>query len=409
MIVKRHNKILTLIALSVAVVTHPVYTSYADETNVRVDVNEVEELESVGLLRLEEGLESNYRKSQEIIIDKVIQLHTPVYIQSKIDSTVQKADNENIFTGKMTQSSEKFYNFYKKHCDALTEETATLENLDAAYRQAGYLWETEKLDMFTFKQILCMLEYSYKEYGVIKDKNEYLKEYQNNYYQYAWDSGVYDEYIASMWGYGSLGNPYGYKTTPNGDMVLATAYAVADSWTKGTSGEVLRYSQTSTSIYNSVISDKVFRVRPDCTGYCYTILKELGCTVIDSESLYEGFYSGSMVRMCRTGEMESDPNLKVLPFNVEDLEPGDIMVAAASDRLTRWGTTEPFYESHGHAEIFVGFPDENDHSMIDVWNWGSKENVNRNFPLDAEYFVPQRKHHPYNYTYIIRYIGGTRH
>lgn len=364
------------------------------------------EIKGTGICDLGDDLITTNRV---IKIREAIRLNTPVYVQSRVEPSVQVADNENVYTGKMTQGSEKIYNFYKDHCNALTAETATLENLDAAYRKVGYLWQTEKLDMFTFKQILCMLEYSYKEFGVYKDKNDYLREYQNNYYQYAWDTGVYDEYIASMWGYGSLGNPYGYKTTPNGDMVLATAYAVADSWSKGASGEVLRYSQTNTSIYNSVISDRVFRVRPDCTGFCYTVLRELGCTIVDSGRLCEGFYSGSMVSMCRSGEMETDPNLQVYPFDVEILQPGDIMVAAKTDRLTRWGTTEDFPESHGHAEIFVGFPDENNHSVVDVWNWGSDSTVNNNFPLDQEVYYPQRKSPSYNYTYIIRYVGGTRH
>lgn len=346
---------------------------------------------------------------EQEFINKAREMNAPVYSQSSVEAKVLVNTLGHVSSNLESQLNTEYYDLYKRHCEKVTAENATLSGLNETYNQVGYLWKTNKIDMFTFKQILCMLEYTYEQVGVYSDKNEYLRLYQNELYQHSWDEGVYDEYMASILGYGNLGNPYSYTTTPSGDMVLATAYAVADSWTKGTSGEQLRYSQSQWSVYDSVISDKVFKVRPDCTGFCYTVLKELGCTIVDSELLCEGFYSGSMVEMCKNGEFESDPTIKVLPFDVNLLQPGDIMVASKTERLTQWGTTEPYNRREGHAEIFVGFPDENDKSLIDVWNWGSRDTVNTNFPQDAETFTPQRKHHPYNYNYIIRYVGGTRH
>jgi hypothetical protein len=366
-------------------------TSYADVNS---------SLHNTGLFTLEVELKELQEKEFN---NKVTIMNTPIYVQEKVASV--KTLSTSVEKSINTQLNTEFYDFYKKHCESLTEDTATLESLTDAYNKVGYLWKTEKIDMFTFKQILSMLEYTYNKYGVYSDKNEYLRLYQNEFYQHSWEDGIYDKYMASILGYGNLGNPYGYKATVSGDMVLA----VADSWTKGTSGEKLRYSQTQESLYTSVISDKQFIVRPDCTGFCYTVLKELGCTVIDSETLNEGFYSGSMVRMCRSGEFETDPNIQVLPFDVNILQAGDIMVTAKTERLTKWGTTEAYDGVEGHAEIFVGFPDENDKSVIDVWNWGSYSAVENNFPVDAESFTPQRKHPSYNYTYIVRYIGGTRH
>lgn len=333
-----------------------------------------------------------------------------IYFQESIPAVIdiEEKESNNLYSIDW-KSSDIWRNKFEEHCSLLTKDKATEENLVYQYELAGYLWRTKKLDMYDLKKVLYELEYTYLNFGIFKDKNVYLAKFQKENYQENWNLGTYDKYLESIWGYGNLGNPYNYKSSHSGEMVLATAYAVAESWTKGTSGEKLRYSQETYSIYSSQISDKVFQVRPDCTGFCYTILKELGCTIIDSESCKDGFYSGRMVNMCKSGEMETDPNLMVLPFNVNSLKPGDIMVTSKTETLTKWNTQESYGAREGHAEVFVGFPDENDKSVIDVWNWGSTNSVNNNFPVNAETFLPQRKHHPYNYTYIIRYIGGERH
>lgn len=333
-----------------------------------------------------------------------------IYYQASIspDIMLGKTDDKKSYSVDW-KTSDLWRQEFEEHCRLVTKDKASEDSLVFQYEFAGYLWRTHKLDMYDLKKVLYELEYTYSNLGINIDKNVYLAKFQQENYQENWNLGTYDKYLESIWGYGNLGNPYNYKATHSGEMVLATAYAVAESWTKGTSGEPLRYSQTSFSMYSSRISDKVFKVRPDCTGFCYTILKELGCTIIDSESCEDGFYSGRMINMCKSGEMETDPNLLVLPFNVNSLRPGDIMVTSKTETLTRWGTQEYYSSREGHAEVFVGFPDENDKSIIDVWNWGSTNSVNNNFPVNAEVFIPQRKHHPYNYTYIIRYIGGERH
>lgn len=392
-------KLLSAVSIISMLMTNSVYANPTD-----ISGRSYEQTEKVSFIDIELSLKEVQKKE---FMEGIKILNTPSYTQEEIKSVV--TTNKTYVSGVSNTTSSDIYTMFKNHCSLVNNDNASIEILESKYQQAGYLWKSEKIDMYTFNQILTMLEYTYKQYGVESDKNDYLKVYLNECYQHSWEVGIYDDYMSSIYGYGSLGNPYGYKATPSGDMVLATAYAVADSWTKGTSGESLRYSQTKMSMYDSAISDKVFLIRPDCTGFCYTILKELGCKVVDTMTIRDGFYSGSMVQMCRNGVFESDPTIKVIPFDVNQLEPGDIMVTAKTERLTRWGTTESYSGVEGHAEIFVGFPDENNKTIIDVWNWGSSDGVNRNFPVESEVFIPQRKAHPYNYTYIIRYIGGTRH
>ena len=346
------------------------------------------------------SLNNKYKEIQTL---EAIQQNKTVHAQEAMFTENTIVTNSAILKA-FVDTDNDYYNKYKEHCENLDINTATEDNLMGAYARAGYLYETEKIDAYTFRQILNMLEYSYSQFGVYVSKDSYLESYMNAYYMHSMDRGVYQDYISTILGYGSLGNPYHYDATTSGEVLLATAYAVASSWARGEStAEPLRYSQSQSPMYTSPITGEQFEVRPDCTGFCYTVLRELGVQVdlIDSGI----FWSGSLVDACDAGALDADPLVEVIPFSVDELQPGDIMVTSWDKTVKVWNG-DAIYGSHGHAEIFVGFPDENNRNIIDVWNWGGHDVVNKNWPVNQDVYTPERKTPSYNYSYIIRYVGG---
>lgn len=381
----------------------------ASENAVNVITDEIPETSSENAVTLvftnldTSKLEESYQEQRAILAKD---LNDSSYTQAEIIKVSEEA--QPVIMALPQTDSSGYYSIYKEHCSNLSSTTATTENLINAYSRAGYLYESESIDAYTFRQILNMLEYSYSQYGVYVAKDEYLKASMNAYYEHSWDRTSYSDYISTLFGYGNLGNPYGYNATPSGEILLATAYAVGSSWARGESTNTpTRYDQGAFPLYTSVISNKQFTVRPDCTGFCYTILKELDCQSVDAVDADGIFYSGSMVTACENGTFAADPNLEVLPFEVEALQPGDIMVTSDAKTVNFWGSDRK-YGRNGHAEIFVGFPDENNHSIIDVWNWGGRSVVEKNWPINQETYIPERKAPTYNFSYIIRYVGGSK-
>lgn len=386
--------------LAVVILSVNSIQSYADEVKSEVDAVRV------GAVLTDLNVSSLTSQYKEVKTLAATQQNAAVYTQDAVEISSSEIAEAATLKAFINNETNDYYNIYKEHCKNLDVNTATEENLINAYARAGYLYETEKIDVYTFRQILNMLEYSYSQFMVYVSKDSYLQSYMNAYYQHSWDKGVYQDYVSTVLGYGNLGNPYGYNATASGEALLATAYAVGSSWARGESTSYpLRYSQTSFPLYTSVISNQQFTVRPDCTGFCYTVLKELGCQSADAVD--DGiFYSGSMVTACEDGTFEADPNLEVIPFAVEELQPGDIMVTSHAKSITSWNSDAP-HSSQGHAEIFVGFPDPNNHSTIDVWNWGGRSVVEANWPTNQETYIPERKSPSYKFSYIIRYVGGT--
>lgn len=330
----------------------------------------------------------------------------------------------------------------------------TIENVEqySAYEMCEKylnLLERKEITLEQYNRIIRNIDTKYRQLGKTFDSSVYLHkgEYQN--YMTELQSGKYDNLVKTLSAKRSVSVPKGMDITSSQALILEMAKHVGTRWAngEGVSGEQnLRYSQTNYPEYTSDITGETYTVRTDCSGFVYTLLRELGCSYFQDSSSVPN--TQTFTRLCGDGTLSLDPRLVVLPFDINSLQPGDIMVASKNERLTRWGTNEPLLTAsglpirRGHTEVFVKWAnqqpaellqavdgshpgsqtstqqvsiassaeasrsqDTDDKRVMEVYSWGSTSQVERSF-TDKTQYIPLESAKDYNYTYIIRFIGG---
>lgn len=309
----------------------------------------------------------------------------------------------------------------------LTECKRELEyiNEETVKQHSPYLLSEKYLNLLTngditqqdYEECIRSIARKFNGYSIPFDKDLYI--HKGAYQSYIADltSGRYNNLVDILKAERGLSVPSNKILTSSQALVLEMTRHTGVRWASGlgiANNEPLRYSQTKYTSYTSDITGDTFSIRPDCSGFVYTILRELGCDRVKYRHAGDGYNTQSLVDLCSSGELSLDPRIKVIPFNVNELKPGDIMVASVDERLTRWGTNTPYVNSEGnpirkgHTEVFIEWASpeaEEAKTTMYVYSWGSTSQVNAQF-VDADTYKPLLKNNPYNYTYIIRFIGG---
>lgn len=240
-------------------------------------------------------------------------------------------------------------------------------------------------------------------------------------YEYYYENGVGQDYAQQL-SNGDVRQLYdklrdgGYLPTyptlsKSESLMLGLAQYTACRWANGQGvqdGLRLRYSQALQVNYLSDLTNKNYMIRADCSGLIYTLLNEIGCRGVVDKAI-SGFNTQTMVNLCKNGVLDSDPRIEVLDFNADRLRSGDIVVTSVDEPLTKFGTSDPYVGEDGipirkgHTEVFIGWANRDLNETV-VWSWGSNQQVESEFT--GEKAVPLVKSNAFNYSYIIRFMGG---
>lgn len=234
----------------------------------------------------------------------------------------------------------------------------------------------DEISLSDYTTIINKISTKFSSLGMPFDKSTYL--YKGQYRQYMTElkSGKYDNLVKTLASENQASIPKGLELTSSQKLILEMAKHVGSRWANGigiSGGTNLRYSQTMYPKYTSDLTGETYTVRPDCSGFIYTVLRELGCTEFQNYSSVPN--TQTFTGLAGSGELALDPRLEVIPFSPEALQPGDIMVASKNERLTCWGTNIPYVTADGypirkgHTEIFVRWVDPNaSHTVTTVTN-----------------------------------------
>lgn len=296
-----------------------------------------------------------------------------------------------------------------KSAQQLTSETATKEQWSYLHEKYLALLTNEDISLEQYQTCLKILSTAFKGYGLGESQGSYEDNGVSQYYAQQLRQGVVNKLYAKLREGGYLPE---YPTKSKSEaLMLGLAQYTAFRWANGQgieNGENLRYSQTSQAGYQSDLTGERYVIRPDCSGLVFTLLKELGCRGLESRNI-QGSNTQTLVTLCRNGELAKDPRIKVLEFDPNILQSGDIMVTSVDEPLTVFGTAEPYTTElgtpirKGHTEVFVDWADQSTNETL-VWSWGSTQQVISEFT--GEKATPLAKSNAYNYKYIIRFMGG---
>lgn len=127
-----------------------------------------------------------------------------------------------------------------------------------------------------------------------------------------------------------------------------------------------------------------YHIRPDCSGFIGTVLREYGVSLFQTDAFKDvntgtnGIDAiGTTFMVEHIEDMKNDPKLEILDFDINNLQAGDIMLRMPGQNGYKTG----------HTEIYIGPVNLNKAlevgDEIQVVNWGSNKALYSYFPIEV--------------------------